>query len=222
MAKSVHDSDPEDGRQTPPHRNDTVATMEFMEELLSRLKALEKDYSATKNKSQDFSAEVQKALAHIATTLEQHSTEIGEFRRATTQIARIAQVLEGAFGAQGLVGDVRTIQTDIRSVVDRMGRVESSLVDVNRRLDERDEYECVPHPSPSSFAPATSPDTATVKKMSKVIDVLIKVILALAGLLAAATVGWKFNGGGTTTSPVSDGKPAPVDKTGKQGPTTTP
>lgn len=157
-------------------RSESIDLIAKLAEIGVRLQSLEAESLASKSSRAAFNDNINTLLTQMAGTVEAHGAELAEFRRAISQIARIAQVLEGAFGQAGLVGEVAQMRRDIADYNARLGELEA-------KLDAR------------AVGAATRISPAVGKGVDmrdNIISLLVKVILALAALLGAGAIGSKY------------------------------
>jgi len=163
-------------------RSESIDLIAKLAEMGARLQSLEAESLASKSSRVAFNDNINTLLTQMAGTVEAHGAELAEFRRAISQIARIAQVLEGAFGQAGLVGEVAQMRRDIADYNARLGELEAKL---EAKLDPRGVG------ATTRISPAVSKGA---DMRDNIISLLVKVILALAALLGAGAIGSKYGG----------------------------
>jgi len=182
---------PLDDSRAHGSRSQQVDLIAQLVQLSDRVKAVETDAEQRAL----FSQNVNKLLTQLTMTVEAHETQIDEFRKATTQIARIAQVLEGAFGQTGLVSQVAEIQKNVSAMGVKLTQIEAQI---EAKLPALADEETVS---------VEKADTLMGIKKDVVVSALVKVIIALCALLSAAHLGSRFGG---APEPAPDAKVAPA------------
>lgn len=165
-----------------------------LEEALRRIERIEAErHSApTPGKVETLDA----VLSQLSHVVKRHESEISDFRRA---IQSIAQLLEGALGATGLVRQVtelsKTVAINREEFIEFRNRHEAATMTENARALE----------------PSSSPTGTIINQQNRLIEMSFKIVAVAAALLAAAAVGFGIKGAqpdtksvpAQTTSPTS-------------------
>jgi chromosome segregation ATPase len=164
-----------------------------LEEAIRRMERMEAERAHAPHGKVETLDAILEQLSHV---VKRHETEITDFRKA---IQSIAQLLEGALGATGLVRQVNDLT---KTVADNR----EEFVELRNRIDLHgspfSQFESTRALEPS----VTSPTGTIINQQSRLIELALKITGLAAALLAAAALGFGIKG----VQPSDKVSPAPV------------
>jgi ABC-type transporter Mla subunit MlaD len=161
-----------------------------LEEAIRRMERMETERAhAPHNKVETLDA-ILEQLSHV---VKRHETEITDFRKA---IQSIAQLLEGALGATGLVRQVNDLTKTVAAN-------REDFIELRNRIDSHGAQ----FDNARALEPSVANPTGTIiNQQSRLIELALKVTGLAAALLAAAALGFGIKG----VQPNDKPSPAPT------------